>query len=488
MQRRDFLKYAGGLASLTMVDGTLAKILWIPSAHGTSVPVESLYDSLSSDQGLVLIPKDALYKETLISLNILKTISPAVRVLCKTPEAVSICIQWATANAVPFATRNGGHSYEGFSQSSGLVIDLRLMNKINLTSNADTAMVEGGARLGQVYTALSARQKAIPAGSCPSVGVSGHTTGGGYGLLARPFGLACDSLQAIEIVDAQGQILKASALQNQELFWACRGGGGGSFGVITKLQFKTSHVPEVTTFGVTWTANQRDAKKLLQAWQQWAPSSPTEITSLMRFTTNGNGTFTVRMVGQTTGSANALNKELTNNLLRVKKQDKYTYKSKPFIEAVKQFGGDMNAIPSVYMKGKSDYVNEVMGDEVMTTLFTQMPAGIAVIFDSYGGAIKKLSDQATAFAHRSKPIASIQYYAEWTNKSLTASRLSSMSTYYNSLRPYMPGSAYVNYCDLDLGDNYGRAYWGDNFERLIDVKTAYDPDNVFSHAQSIPTR
>lgn len=493
MQRRDFLKNIGGLGSFIVLDSILAQSLWIPSALGGTVPLASLQSMLNPEQALILFnPQEARFQETLVSFNKRTTVSPSVRVLCKTSEAVAGCILWAKQNNVPLAMRNGGHSYEGFSQTTGIVIDVRLMNTIETSESGDMAVVGGGAVLGRVYEAVSKKGRAIPAGSCPTVGVSGHTTGGGFGLLARPFGLACDSLLSVEIVTAQGLLMTASETVNPDLFWALRGAGGGNFGIITKLNFKTHAVKNVTTFLSGWSTDKATATRLLKAWQAWAPVAPNGITTLFKFSKSKDNLFTVRLVGQTVNSVLALTTELNSHIYSIKKPDSFTPKTQPFLQAVQQFGADKAfpqslTYPSVYMKGKSDYVKTIIPDAGYGPLFDNLPPGIAVIFDSYGGQVRARKDTDTAFAHRENTIASIQYYTQWDNPSDTPAKLNAINTYYSSLRPYMSGSAYVNYCDLDI-KNYAQAYWGQNLARLVSIKNAYDPENIFKHAQSVPVK
>jgi FAD/FMN-containing dehydrogenase len=158
--------------------------------------------------------------------------------MCKTPNAVGVMVDWCRTNNMPFAVRCGGHSYEGFSESASVVIDLRLMNSIAIDVATKTATVGAGASLGQLYQAIAPRGFAFPGGSCPTVGVSGHLLGGGYGYLARPFGFACDNVLSVDLVDPQGKQVHADAQQNADLFWACRGGGGGTFGVATGYQLR----------------------------------------------------------------------------------------------------------------------------------------------------------------------------------------------------------------------------------------------------------
>jgi FAD/FMN-containing dehydrogenase len=145
-------------------------------------------------------------------------------------------------NRLLFALSSGGHSYEGFSQSTSVVIDVRQMNKVTVDSTNKSVTVGAGASLLQIYQALAAHKLALPAGSCKSVGISGHATGGGFGFLAR---------SGLSIIDAQSRILQASATAQTDLFWACRG-GGGSFGVVIEFRFDVFDLDSVIAFGVSW--------------------------------------------------------------------------------------------------------------------------------------------------------------------------------------------------------------------------------------------
>jgi FAD/FMN-containing dehydrogenase len=165
---------------------------------------------------------------------------------------------------LPFAVRSGGHSYEGFSQSQSVVIDTRMLNQITFDRTARTMTVGAGATLGPIYEAIGAAGFGFPGGSCPTVGVAGHALGGGFGLIARPFGLACDNLQWLELVDPQGAIIQVDAQHNPDLFWAARGGGGGSFGAVTRFRFKIYRISQVVVLGVTWRLPLGGAKQLFK--------------------------------------------------------------------------------------------------------------------------------------------------------------------------------------------------------------------------------
>jgi hypothetical protein len=160
-----------------------------------------------------------------------------------------------------------------------------------------------------------------------------------------------------------------------------------------------------------------------------------------------------------------------------------------FSQAARVFNGGGPPYDSVLMKGKSDYVTEPLTDQGILTLLNGLqnaPGEIAVLFDSYGGAINKVAADATAFVHRGNTRYSIQYYMQWDSPQASIANIAMMRTLYSSMRPFVSGGAYVNYCDLDLADGYARAYWGDNLPRLMKIKAQVDPQNIFRHAQSVP--
>jgi FAD/FMN-containing dehydrogenase len=478
MKRREFLQVT--------LAATLARALMIPNAHGEPVAIESLRRALRSEDGIVLTPEDRLFTTYETAFNKRIMITPQVRVLCRNANAVTTALQWAQQNHVPLALRSGGHSYEGFSQSPGIVIDTRMMNDIVMSEDANTFACGAGAQLGMIYREIAKRDRVIPAGSCPTVGVTGHTTGGGYGLIARGLGLACDSLLNVEMVLANGQIVQVNERDYPDLFWATRGAGGGNYGIITRLEFRTHRVKNVISFSVAWDVTPDDATAIIQTWQQWAPECPQGINPLLKISKTVRGIIRLRCVGQSIGTESVLHAEL-KNLTRTRKPGRYNTEKMPFLGAVEHFGGRETDKVSVYMKAKSDYLKRVMTENEIRGFLNAIPSGIVAIFDSYGGQIRALKDTDTAFAHREGTISSVQYYTEWQDPSFTSAKLQTMRTFYAAVRPYFSGGAYSNYPDLDL-ENYLQAYWGQNLDRLIQIKNMYDPQNVFQHRQSIPLR
>jgi FAD/FMN-containing dehydrogenase len=487
MKRRDLLQISLGLSSQLIVGGSLLSIR--KAEADTGLPIAALKAALDPKKDLVLVPgeKTPGNFDFNKSFNMRLQITPRVRVVAASAAAVSSSIRWATSNGLSFALRSGGHSYEGFSQSPDFVIDVRRMTGIKLSTDKKSVSIASGSSLGSVYNALASSHLAIPAGSCFPVGVAGHSLGGGFGLLGRPFGLACDSVLSMEVVDASGQILTVSEQENPDLFWAMRGGGNGSFGVVTNFNFRTSAVNMVARFGITWSRPVAQAAKIVQAWQQWLGDLPPAITGTLHLDRIAGGRIRVHFAGLSIDTESKLKVELKRLQKLAGSADQSPTTTETFKAAATVFNGTGSDF--VLMKAKSDYVTEPLTEQAILTLvdgLQKAPAPISVLCDTYGGAINKIASDATAFVHRGNTKYVIQYYREWDSAGQSNANIAMMRTLYASMRPFVSGGCYVNYCDLDLGDGYAKAYWGDNLARLTKIKAQYDANNVFRHAQSVP--
>ena len=445
--------------------------------------------NLAAGDVLFLRPQDKHYADYLPAANKRKQLGPALRAVCKTEHAVAVMVDWVRTNDLSFAVRCGGHSYEGLSQSADVAIDVRGLNAIDIDKTAGLVTAGSGVSLYQIYQALAAKGLALQAGSCPTVGISGHLMGGGHGLLARSHGLTCDSLQQVKIVDSQANVLQANATSEPDLHWACRGGGGGSFGIATEFKISAFPLNTALVFGVSWKLSQSHAAQLFAAWQALAPNAPSTITSIMKVGPAGGGLITMRCIGQSVGSETELRNLLKTLTTLQAPSSALSVQSLSFLNAVKHFAGPLDQYESVPFKAKSDYVLtplDASGVHDMMAAVAPVPVGgIVLLCDSYGGKISDVAADATAFPRRAGTQYCIQYFSSWTRAADTPARLAQMARVYAAMRPHMPGASYVNYCDLDLPD-YATAYWGDNLGRLVAVKQQYDPDNLFHHAQSVP--
>jgi FAD/FMN-containing dehydrogenase len=440
--------------------------------------------AIAESDAIFALPGSKPYEDALLSYNKRITLRPALRIFPKTARGMAQSIDWLRGNAIPFALRSGGHSYEGFSQSTGAVLDTRLMKDIALDGR--TLSVGAGATLGDIYQYLAPRGLAFPGGSCPTVGIGGHLLGGGFGLLARERGLACDTLNGIELVDANARTIRADAHQNADLFWACRGGGGGTFGAATRFDLAVAPIGPMAVYSATWVLTRNEAGRLFAAWHDWAGDAPDAMTGIFRVSKAKSGKIVLHAAGQSTASEALVRRELRALTDASDPDIDLSVRTMSWFGAVKHFAGGWG-YESAYSKAKSDYITRKLDragiDSFIGGIADLPPGEVIAICDAYGGFIDRIAPEATAFAYRDGTEFCIQYYTSWASAAAGERRMADLRRFYAAMRPWS-GGAYVNYCDLDLAD-WQQAYWRQNLTRLQAIKAKADPDNVFRHAQSV---
>jgi FAD/FMN-containing dehydrogenase len=424
-------------------------------------------------------------------------------VFCEGREDVERTVRWAHKHSIRIAPRSGGHSYGGYSTSSGVIVDVSRINKVTLDARRRAA-IGAGTRLIDVYDELWQHGVTVPAGTCPTVGIAGLALGGGIGFAARKFGLTCDNLVEATVVTAAGRAVVCNAREHADLYWACRGGGGGNFGIVTRLVFRTHPVDRVATYTIQWPW--ADARRALQAWQSWAPHTPDGLFSVLNLNAAGGGAPQITSAGQFFGTRDQL-ESLIRPLVNAGTPTRVSVTSRTYMEAVRLWSGCSGTVAQCHLqpqgqlgrsnfKGKSDYGNRPLTARGITTLIGQIEARAAggpgsgiVLLDSSGGAINRIRKGATAFVHRDG-LFSLQYLAYWdasAGPAVAAANLSFLRRFRSAMHPYVSGFAYQNYIDPELA-NWRHAYYGSNFTRLVSVKRRYDPRNVFRFRQSIPPR
>lgn len=207
---------------------------------------------------------------------------PAAIALCGSASDVQRCLGFAREHDVEVALRSGGHSYGGYSTGPGLVINVSNMDDVSFggtaardaaASDQPSVTVGAGAKLIDVYSQLAAKGLLLPGGSCPTVGIAGLALGGGIGVFSRAYGLTCDQMATVEIVTADGALHRCGPNQDEDLYWSCRGGGGGNFGVVTSFGFQAHPIPPaITLFTLEWPWGA--AAGVLDSWVRWIPSTP----------------------------------------------------------------------------------------------------------------------------------------------------------------------------------------------------------------------
>jgi FAD/FMN-containing dehydrogenase len=439
-----------------------------------------------SSIGRLITPQEPGYDQACQEWNARLPGHPKGIVYCQNAQDVSAALQSAVRRGLPFRARCGGHSYECFSMiDDGLVIDVTDLSTISVNQDRTVAVIGSGARLSDVYSKLWQVGVTIPGGTCPPVGISGLTLGGGLGMLVRSRGLLIDSLLAVEMVGAKGNILIADSSNNPDLFWACKGGGGGNFGIVTSLTFQVAPIADVTVFTITWKWS--DLAAALDAWQQWALGSDERISVL--FVLLPQSAEVVTSFGEFVGTSEEL-RPLLEPLLSATQPTQISIQTMPYIQAVNTIAtleGDASTTTSNRVKGNTSFVSESLNTQAIQTLeecMAKAPGGAAPVIYALGGAISKVSPDATAFVHRNEAML-ITFQSNWTNSTDDNVNVDWVEDIHQAMQPYTTGGAYVNIPDRSLED-WPYAYYGDNFPRLMDVKRRYDPDNVFNFEQSIP--
>jgi hypothetical protein len=427
---------------------------------------------------------------------------------------VTRAIAFGRDHDVALSVRSGGHCYGGWSTGSGLVIDVTDMATVAVAGGADMVSAGAGTRLIDFYAALAEHGVGVPGGSCPTVGLAGLTLGGGLGVTGRKFGLTCDNLQEADVVLSSGEVVTASATSHSDLFWALRGAGAASYGVVTEFRFSTHAVGELGLFTLVWPW--AAATRVVEAWQSWAPTAPDELWSNCLLLASQNTPAGVgpaaRVTGVYVGGESEL-EALLQPLLQAIGAAPFTrfvgtagYLDTMLIEA----GCEGDSVSACHLTGqtpqgiltrspfaaKSDIATAKLPPEGISALLSAVEArqssavlsGGGIALDASGGAINRVPPGATAYVHRDA-LFMMQYSAEWgagASTSVVASNRRWLQSAWQSMRPFVSGQAYQNYVDPLLSD-WAAAYYGANLDRLEEVKSLYDPGDVFNFPQSIPS-
>ena len=420
-------------------------------------------------------------------------------------EDIRTTLSYARAHNVPVTIRNGGHSYAGWSSGDGrLIVDVSKLSKVRASGNE--AVVGAGAKLIDVYRALAAKGVTIPAGSCPTVGVSGLTLGGGHGVVSRAYGLTCDSLTQATLLTADGKQLTANATENKDLFWALRGAGNGNFGVVTELRFRTHPAPQGVSAFMSWPWSR--AAVVLKAWQEWGPDQPDEIWSSCHLANATGGTPTVSVSAFSLGTYGELQNAVDRLADRIGASARsVSLKRRSYAESMEVYAGcstfptdaqchlpgatpgrsSQGALGRETYAARSDFFDRSLSATGIQTLLSQM-SGVrggtgSIALTALGGAINRVDPTATAFVHRRSRMLA-QYVAAWRPGTSGTTSQSWLTTAHTAMKPHASGAAYQNYTDPTL-KNWREAYYAEAAPRLKTLKTKYDPTGFFKFPQSL---
>ena len=445
----------------------------------------------ASVRGEVVVPGDEAYEDACRVFNAMIDRRPAFVVRCTRTDDVVAAVNFARENDLDLAVRGGGHSVPGFGTADdAVVIDLSGMREVQVDPAQRTARAQGGATWGDFNDATHAHGLATTGGVVSTTGVGGLTLGGGIGYLARGFGLSCDNLVSADVVTADGRTLTASETENEDLFWALRG-GGGNYGVVTTFEFRLHPVTDV--YGGPMFFDVSDAGAVLRTYREFIADAPEEFGGfpawqiappLPFIPEERHGETMLAFVACWAGPIEDGERVL-----------------KPMRDAapiVAEHVGPMpypalnSAFDALYPPGalqhywKANFVTELT-DEAIEAHLEHGPkvpvVNSTVHIYPINGACNRVAPDATAFAYRDATFATV-IAGMWPDPADNDANIEWVRDYYDATAPLSEEGGYVNFMSGDDQERIRANYRG-NYDRLVDVKRRYDPDNLFHLNQNI---
>ena len=441
-------------------------------------------------RGELIVPGDEQYDAARAVFNVAIDRRPALIARCGGPDDVIQAVNFARNENLLVAVRGTGHNVAGFAVcDDGLVIDLSRMKDIAIDPPARTVRVEGGCNWGEVNDALQPHGLAATGGFVSITGVSGLTLGGGLGWLVRKYGLALDNLLSAEVVLANGRLVTASAQENDDLFWAIRG-GGGNFGVVTSFNFQVHPVGTVLA-GIVVHPVTAAAIRHWRDLEATAPDDSTQGALLFHFPDDATapqpvrGAAVVGLGGVYAGPVEEGDKVL-QSLRQYGPPLADMFQPMPYNAAQRMADflwplGLHNYWKSSYLTALSDGAVDVIVD-----FFARVPSPRTVIVLEHNGdsAWSRVPDSATAFGHRVWPY-NFLVTSAWSDPKDTERNVAWTRELFDAMRPFAAQGAYVNYLGGDEGVDGLKAAYGGKLARLAALKAKFDPANLFRMNQNI---
>ena len=494
LTRREALN-RGGRLLIAAAGGSAAATLAGSGSSQARVRARTNWGALErSLRGPLLRPGDAGFRATSAAENYLyASVVPAGIALCTGAKDVETCVRWARDNDVPLVARSGGHSFGGYSRTTGLQVDLRRMKSITVDRDAGTLRVAGTVRFSDLDAALKPHNLFIPAGQCPPVAVNGFTLGGGFGFYSRTHGLAVDQLISTDVVLAAGERVTADRSEHRDLFWACRGGGGGNFGINTSMTFSLFPVGRVSVCTCEWST---DLETVLNEFQALFRHAPDTFSLIVRITPADRAVRssrpTVTALGHYFGPSDEL-REILQPVLSAVPAFQRQFLDLDFWTA-RQYLADLPGPPHSYVE-RSRYVARPMSHSGVATVleWAERCPGAGAIegrldYWLWGGAMNTPSASSTAFVHRNDT-SLFAVSGSWpaaTPRRRARPIINWVNDTWAAVGAHATDYAYQNFIDPALRD-WQHAYYGANLPRLIKAKHTYDRDDMFNFPQSIPT-
>ena len=451
---------------------------------------ENITQLKQSLRGKLVQPADQDYDEERKVYNGMIDKRPSLIVKCVNVADVITAINFGRENNLLTAVRSGGHNGGGFGIcDKGLVIDVSQMKGIHVDPFTQTVLVESGCTLGDIDHATHAFGLATPSGIFSTTGVGGITLGGGLGHLTRHYGLAIDNLLEADIVLADGSFVKVNAKQNEDLFWAIRG-GGGNFGVVTSFLFKLHPVSTVYAGPMLWELN--ESKEILNWYKDIIKTAPDELNGFFAFLTVPPGApfpehlHMKKMCAVVwCYSGNPANAEKVFEPIRKFKTPALDLVGPMPVPVVNSLF-DTLMPPGLNWYWKADFVNELNDKaiDLHAKYGAEMPTPLSTMhLYPINGAASRISNKETPWNYRGATWAMV--IAGIDGDAANNDKISKWAKdYWGALHPHSAGGAYVNFM-MEEGEDRVKATYGDNYEKLTAIKAKYDPDNFFRMNQNI---
>lgn len=434
--------------------------------------------------GRIVTINDPEYHTARLNWNLYFSRYPLAIVFVQNKYDVVNAINFCREKKIPFRIRSGRHSFEGWSSlDGGIIIDVSEMKQIQVDVKKRLARVQAGVRQGDVVMALGQYGLTIPTGLEIPPGISGVTLGGGIGLLIREFGLTCDRLKEVEVVTANGEIIRASKHKHRDLFFACQGGGGGNFGVVTEFVYSAIPMGNVVMYQIEYPYEVLET--LVDTWQRWFPFQTERLNSSLSLNPQSNSGPSHVIFGIFDGSQEEL-LELLAPLLAIPGSDLDIFQTVSYLESFLFFANFPN--PPTKDKISSTFVDKLLPSEaihaIKLALDTAVNERANIYFLACGGFMRKIPRKATPFWNR-KSLFFFEWEQPWVDDQQADRSIIWVENLRLALQPFLQGS-YVNVPDFNIVD-WKKQYYGRNFKKLEKIKAKYDPDNLFTYElQAIP--
>jgi hypothetical protein len=439
----------------------------------------------SAFRGAIVRSEDPDYEATRRIWNASVTTRPDMIAQCTGLADVIAAVKVARANGLLVAIRGGGHNVGGRALcEGGLVIDLSRMKGIHVDAAARRVRVQPGVTLGELDRETHVYGLAVPAGVVSKTGIAGLTLGGGVGWLCRKYGMTVDNVISFELVTAEGNVLHVSEDEHADLFWALRG-GGGNFGVVTSFEYGLH--PVGTVLGGLILHPRERASDLLKFYRSFTTGAPDELAAYAALLYTPDGMPAAAIA--TCYCGDAAEGERVMKPLRAF--------GTPLLDAIQPIpfpqmqqlldaavpDGNQNYWKSTFLRELSDAAI----DEIVTHANQATSPLTAVLVEQYGGAMSRVADDATAFAHR-KAGYDLAILGQWVEAGESERHIGWVRGFAEAMTPYRSGAYLLNFLGEE-GDDTIRAAFGGNYDRLVEIKRKYDPDNFFRRNQNIqPTK